>query len=111
MLHFDFVNGCKWDVTYFGEDSMFHNLDDDFRISLLTPDGKEITIDVIPPEAMQALYDAIGTTLKERTECLKAYQEQEEAAALDAAEIEREELAGDDEPPERLHLTLADRPE
>jgi len=105
MLHFDFVNGCKWEVTYFGEDSMFHNLDDDFRIGLLTPDGKEITIDVIPPEAMLALYDAIRTTLDERTECLEAYQEQ---AELEAAEIEREEMAADEEPPDRPLLTLVD---
>ena len=96
MLHFDFVNGCKWEVTYFGECSVFHNIDDDFRIGLVTPDGKEITIDVIPPEAIQALYDAIRTTLEERTECLEAYQEQEELEA--AAEVERSEMAADDDP-------------
>lgn len=70
-------------------------------ISLVTPDSQEITIDVIPPEAMQALYDTIRTILEGQKECLDTYQEQEELET--AAEIERSEMAADEEPPERPH--------
>ena len=71
--HFDFQDGCRWEVSYFGEDSFFHNIDDDFRLVFTNPncDGEEVTIDVSPPKALYDLYDAIWLALQKRHDLLE----------------------------------------
>jgi hypothetical protein len=65
---FDFQEGCRWEVSYFGKDSFVGNIDDDFRLVFTNPNGagEEVTIDVIPPKALYSLYDAIWKALQER---------------------------------------------